>query len=104
MTEASILIDKHHVVTIPKNLREILQKNGWEDGKVFIIFDDKTNSLRIVQAEKMTMLAKKGIAEREIWNGPVIRPSLSPFEEEIPPREALLMVAGDRKKTEKAYL
>lgn len=111
--EVSMYFEQSKSKTMNLNkLAEALKRNGWKDGKAYAIVHEDgtftvTNSLIKSAPLLMEMRAatsKKKNAEREIWTGPVLRPSLSPFEGECPPRKELMMVAGDRKKAVKAYL
>lgn len=64
LEEGTIFLgDNRRIATMPKPLREALHAAGWEDGKVYWVYDETSDSLKLVRPEKIMQLVKN--AERE---------------------------------------
>lgn len=72
IAETSILINTQRVITLPKGLKDKLKERGWADGRIFLIYDEDKDIIKVVKAEKV--LEAVGFAEgriyTEIWDTP----------------------------------
>lgn len=64
--EASILLEgKGRVITIPDGLKQLLLKKGWTNSRIYLVYDDKKDTIVVVNRNKLEDKLK---LDREIKN------------------------------------